>query len=62
MSTHELKPVDFEFPNDLQEDRNANQYFVVCVNQATDDDLQLYSEAREKSGRMVHLVRYVSHV
>merc|ERR1711909_42558 len=56
MSAHELKPVDFEFPDGLQENRNANQYFVVCVNQATDEDVQLYSEAREKYGRMVHLV------
>ena len=58
MSAHELKPVDFEFPDGLQENRNANQYFVVCVNQATEDDVQLYSEAREKYGRMVRLVRY----
>merc|ERR1711894_157120 len=39
MSAHELKPVDFEFPDGLQENRNANQYFVVCVNQATEDDV-----------------------
>ena len=58
MTAHELKPVDFEFPNEIQDNRNVNQYFVVCVNQATDEDVQLYTEAREKYGRMVHLVRY----
>ena len=57
MSTHELKAVDFEFTNELQEGRNANQYFVVCVNQATEDDLQAYSDARENYGRSVSLVR-----
>ena len=57
MNSHELKAVDFEFPNEIPEDRNADQYFVVCVAQATEDDLQLYSEAREKYGRSVHLVR-----
>ena len=56
MSTHELKAVDFEFTNELQEGRNANQYFVVCVNQVTEDDLQAYSDARENYGRSVSLV------
>jgi len=56
MTAHELKPVDFEFPNEIQDNRNVNQYFVVCVNQATDEDVQLYTEAREKYGRMVHLI------
>ena len=57
MSTHELKAVDFEFTNELQEGRNADQYFVVCVNQVTEDDLQAYSDARENYGRSVSLVR-----
>ena len=62
MSAHELKPVDFDFPNgQIQrlhgENRYPDQYFVVCVNQVTEDDVQLYREAREKYGRMVHLVR-----
>ena len=57
MSTHELKAVDFEFTNELEEDRTANQYFVVCVNQVTEDDLQAYSDARENYGRSVSLVR-----
>ena len=58
MSTHELKAVDFEFTNELQEGRNADQYFVVCVNQVTEDDLQAYSDARENYGRSVSLVRF----
>ena len=58
MSTHQLKAVDFEFTNDLQEGRNADQYFVVCVNQVTEDDLQAYSDARENYGRSVSLVRF----
>ena len=57
MSTHQLKAVDFEFTNELQEGRNADQYFVVCVNQVTEDDLQAYSDARENYGRSVSLVR-----
>jgi len=56
MSTHELKAVDFEFTNELQEGRNADQYFVVCVNQVTEDDLQAYSDARENYGRSVSLI------
>lgn len=56
MSTHQLKSVDFEFPDELPEGRSTDQYFVVCVPQATEDDLQLYSEARAKYGRMVHLI------
>ena len=57
MSTHQLKSVDFEFPDELPEGRSADQYFVVCVPTATDDDLQLYSEARAEHGRSVYLVR-----
>ena len=49
--------MDFEFTNELQEGRNADQYFVVCVNQVTEDDLQAYSDARENYGRSVSLVR-----
>ena len=59
MTSHQLKPVDFEFPNFDDPsllNRRVNQYFVVCVPQTTDEDVQLYTEAREKYGRMVHLV------
>ena len=63
MSSHELKPVDFDFPNgQIQrlhgENRFPDQYFVVCIPQVTENDVQLFREAREKYGRMVHLVSH----
>ena len=63
MRSHELKTVDFDFPNgQIQrlygENRYPDQYFVVCIPQVTEDDLQLFQEAREKYGRMVHLVSH----
>merc|ERR1711997_613385 len=61
VSSHGLKSVDFDFPNgQIQrlhgENRFPDQYFVVCIPKVTEDDLQLFREAREKYGRMVHLV------
>ena len=63
MRSHELKKVDFDFPNgQIQrlhgENRYPDQYYVVCIPQVTEDDLQLFQEAREKYGGMCHLVSY----
>ena len=63
MTSHERKPVDFDFPNgQIQrlhgENRFPDQYYVVCVPQTTEDDVQLYQEAREKYGSMCHMVSH----
>ena len=65
MKSHELKPVDFDFPEgQIQrlhgENRFPDQYFVACVPHVTDDDILLYREAKEKYGRLVNLVRTFS--
>ena len=65
MKSHELKPVDFDFPEgQIQrlhgENRFPDQYFVACVPHVTDDDLLLYREAKAKYGNLINLVRTFS--
>ena len=65
MKSHELKPVDFDFPEgQIQrlhgENRFPDQYFVACVPHVTDDDILLYREAKAKYGNLVNLVRTFS--
>ena len=62
MNSHELKPVDFDFPEgQIQrlhgKNRFPDQYFIACVPHVTEDDILLYREAKEKYGRLVSLVR-----
>ena len=62
MNSHELKPVDFDFPEgQIQrlhgKNRFSDQYFIACVPHVTEDDILLYREAKEKYGRLVSLVR-----
>jgi hypothetical protein len=37
MGIHDLKKIDFEV-KDLPENRNQDQYFIVCVPQVTEND------------------------
>ena len=65
MKSHELKPVDFDFPEgQIQrlhgKNRFPDQYFVACVPHVTDDDILLYREAKAKYGNLVNLVRTFS--
>ena len=49
MELHDVKPVDFDMPNGIPEGRTMEQYFVVCVPESTEDDIQMRKEQRARA-------------